>query len=132
MLGISLSHAKRLFTPFLTTFGVQTLARGVGGIIQILIHIITSLSIVTSHSTKKDQYADKFNKIKECTENIKESDEDNSLLIQSGFVCLEDAIKDYIERFAYPRRIQRIQRTYKTIPVSVINCINAQETALKR
>lgn len=81
---------------------------------------------------KKNQYADKFNKIKECTENIKESDEDNSLLIQSGFVCLEDAIKDYIERFAYPRRIQRIQRTYKTIPVSVINCINAQETALKK
>lgn len=79
---------------------------------------------------KKDQYADKFNKIKECTENIKESDEDNSLLIQSGFVCLEDAIKDYIERFAYPRRIQRIQKAYETIPVSVINCIRKQEEVL--
>ena len=53
-----------------------------------------------------------------------------ALLISSGFVCLEDAIKDYIERFAYPRRIQRIQKTYETIPVSVINCIRKQEEVL--
>ena len=55
-----------------------------------------------------------------------------ALLISSGFVCLEDAIKDYIERFAYPRRIERILDTYRTIPSSVINCIKAQETALKK
>lgn len=73
---------------------------------------------------KKVQYAARFNK-------IKESDEDNALLIQSGFVCLEDAIKDYVERFAYPIRINRILRTYETIPGSVINCIKAQEQTLK-
>lgn len=53
-----------------------------------------------------------------------------ALLISSGFVCLEDAIKDYIERFAYPRRMQRIQKAYETIPVSVINCIRKQEEVL--
>ena len=73
---------------------------------------------------RKEQYAARFNKIKD------NDTEGCALLIQSGFVCLEDAIKDYIERFAYPRRIQRIQKTYETIPVSVINCIKAQEAAL--
>lgn len=74
---------------------------------------------------KKDWYEAQFNK-------IKESDDGGALLIQSGFVCLEDAIKDYVERFAYPIRINRILRTYETIPVSVINCIKAQEQILKK
>ena len=74
---------------------------------------------------KKDLYEAKFNK-------IKESDKGGALLIQSGFVCLEDAIKDYVERFAYPIRINRILRTYETIPGSVINCIKAQEQMLKK
>lgn len=74
---------------------------------------------------KKDWYEAKFNK-------IKESDKGGALLIQSGFVCLEDAIKDYVERFAYPIRINRILRTYETIPGSVINCIKAQEQMLKK
>lgn len=74
---------------------------------------------------KKDRYEAQFNK-------IKESDDGGALLIQSGFVCLEDAIKDYVERFAYPIRINRILRTYETIPGSVINCIKAQEQMLKK
>ena len=52
---------------------------------------------------------------------FKTEDPKKALLISSGFVCLEDAIKDYIERFAYPIRINRILRTYETIPGSVIN-----------
>ena len=72
---------------------------------------------------RKIRYAARFNK-------IKDSDKGGALLIQSGFVCLEDAIKDYIERFAYPIRMQRILKAYETIPVSVINCIRAQEAAL--
>ena len=74
---------------------------------------------------KKDRYEAKFNK-------IKESDKGGALLIQSGFVCLEDAIKDYVERFAYPIRINRILKTYETIPGSVINCIKTQEQMLKK
>lgn len=74
---------------------------------------------------KKDLYEAKFNK-------IKESDNGGALLIQSGFVCLEDAIKDYVERFAYPIRINRILKTYETIPGSVINCIKTQEQMLKK
>ncbi len=63
---------------------------------------------------------------------FKTEDPKKALLISSGFVCLEDAIKDYIERFAYPIRINRILRTYETIPGSVINCIKAQEQILKK
>lgn len=63
---------------------------------------------------------------------FKTEDWKKALLISSGFVCLEDAIKDYIERFAYPIRINRILRTYETIPGSVINCIKAQEQMLKK
>ena len=63
---------------------------------------------------------------------FKTDDRKKALLISSGFVCLEDAIKDYVERFAYPIRIDRILKTYETIPGSVINCIKAQEQMLKK
>ena len=69
---------------------------------------------------------DKFNA------EMKKDDKTKAVEIQCGMIAFEDAIKDYIERYAFPIKIQSMLETYEYILDDVSKFISADTKNLEK
>ncbi|RHO97339.1 hypothetical protein DW004_14415, partial [Firmicutes bacterium AF36-3BH] len=74
---------------------------------------------------RKEEYENKFNA------EMKKDDKTKAVEIQCGMIAFEDAIKDYIERYAFPIKIQSMLETYEYILDDVSKFIRADTKTLE-
>lgn len=74
---------------------------------------------------RKEEYENKFNA------EMKKDDKTKAVEIQCGMIAFEDAIKDYIERYAFPIKIQSMLETYEYILDDVSKFISADTKTLE-
>lgn len=73
---------------------------------------------------RKKQYEEEF-------EATLETDEDKALKIQTGICCIEGAIQDYIERYAYPLKVRALMGTFDQLLDSVKDFSTVQAAIIK-
>lgn len=72
---------------------------------------------------KKEQFAIEYNQA------VASCNKGRALEIQSGIPCVVTAIQDYISRYAYPIKIQKLLRTFKSL-LDVMNNLTIQQSAI--
>lgn len=74
---------------------------------------------------RKLEFSEKFDRYMETGE------EDKAVAIQTGIGCLESAIKDYIERYAYPFKMRDLLNTFDALLADVAGFIDSEDRMLQ-
>jgi len=74
---------------------------------------------------RKNEFTDKFEVA------LSKDDEASAIEIQTGIVCIESAIKDYIERYAYPIKVRSLIETFDSILNDVAEFANVETQKLR-
>lgn len=94
------------------------------GTMEMKIIFLSNVCDVTEYL--KNDYQRKFAK------NIEEGDEASAVAIQSGMDCIEDAIRDYIARYAYPFKVRDLMGTFDMLLQVVSNMTEFEDAKLKK